>query len=461
MNVLLLVVDSLRWGCDEGSSFRPATPFFDGFRRDALEFRRAYSAECWTLPSHTSMFTGLLPSGHGAHFQSMAYRGDSPTVAEILAGEGVHTEVVSRNFLFDGSIPGLTRGFCANTRPLAEVERVSPLALVLALSRPRSRRLLRSTGFFQAHRAKRDFLATYSRGLLPADELVLGHTLARIDALRRQGKSFFIFCNLYDVHWPYPPQRHSVLSAISSVDDLVDNLLFPWVLPAIGAHAYLRPGFRLGERSKQMLRSRYRAAVELMDAKLAHFYREASASGLLEDTLLILTSDHGEAFGEHELYLHDASVYDTHLHVPLWIRHPEIGGGVIEDVVTTRDLFSVIRAAGLGESHESTLLSEEYREANPIALAEHFHYAGVQDALPKYRQNLVAAITRDAKLVGRREGLTVFQPDSDPREERGVPVDAERARTFFGLSGAARSGQEEALSHVMGWDYGSLSGPAA
>ena len=42
-----------------------------------------------------------------------------------------------------------------------------------------------------------------------------------------------------------------------------------------------------------------------------------------DDKLLIVTSDHGEAFGEHGLYLHDASVYDTHLHVPLWVRHPE------------------------------------------------------------------------------------------------------------------------------------------
>ena len=65
------------------------------------------------------MFTGLLPSQHGAHFQTMAYSGPAPTVAELLAAAGYHTEIVTRNSLFDGTIPGITRGFRANTHLLA------------------------------------------------------------------------------------------------------------------------------------------------------------------------------------------------------------------------------------------------------------------------------------------------------------------------------------------------------
>ena len=62
-------------------------------------------------PTHLSLFTGLLPSEHGAHFQTMAYARTAPTIAEILGAAGYHTELVTRNFVFDGTIPGLTRGF--------------------------------------------------------------------------------------------------------------------------------------------------------------------------------------------------------------------------------------------------------------------------------------------------------------------------------------------------------------
>ena len=101
--------------------------------------------------------------------------------------------------------------------------------------------------------------------------------------------------------------------------------------------------------------------------KLAAFYAEANAAGLFDDTLLVLTSDHGEAFGDHDLYLHDGSVWQTHLHVPLWIQHPGLGGGTIDDTVSTRDLFAVIRSVAGGEGVSGTLLDPHARAARPVA----------------------------------------------------------------------------------------------
>lgn len=85
MNVILLVVDSLRacsLGLPEGEG--PQTPFLQRLGAETTNVRGAYATECWTLPAHCSMFTGLLPSQHGAHFQTMAYSGTAPTVAEPL-----------------------------------------------------------------------------------------------------------------------------------------------------------------------------------------------------------------------------------------------------------------------------------------------------------------------------------------------------------------------------------------
>jgi arylsulfatase A-like enzyme len=71
MNVLLLVVDSLRLRSLFGDG-GARTPFLARLGEEAVYFRRGYATECWTLPSHASMFTGLLPSEHGAHFQTMS-----------------------------------------------------------------------------------------------------------------------------------------------------------------------------------------------------------------------------------------------------------------------------------------------------------------------------------------------------------------------------------------------------
>ena len=69
MNVVLLVVDSLRArSLGLPPELGPRTPFLRRLGTETTYFRRAYATECWTLPSHCSMFTGLLPSQHGTHF---------------------------------------------------------------------------------------------------------------------------------------------------------------------------------------------------------------------------------------------------------------------------------------------------------------------------------------------------------------------------------------------------------
>src|SRR5262245_56997130 len=121
MNVVLLVIDSLRARSLGRREFDgPPIPFMERLGRESIRFRQARATECWTLPTHLSIFTGLLPSEHGAHFQTMAYARSRPTLAERFAAAGCHTEVVTRNSLFDGTVLGATRGFQRNTQLLAE-----------------------------------------------------------------------------------------------------------------------------------------------------------------------------------------------------------------------------------------------------------------------------------------------------------------------------------------------------
>jgi arylsulfatase A-like enzyme len=454
MNIVLVVVDSLR-ACSLGlpPGEGPRTPFLQRLARETTSFRRAYASECWTLPSHASMFTGLLPSQHHAHFQTMAYTRAAPTVAELLSAVGYRTEIVTRNSLFDGTIAGITRGFQRNTRLLAESSRrADPLSLLVALAKPRVRRLIRRSGFFGAlQRGNRGFVATLARMGLPADRLALDHALERMAHHRRRGEPYFLFLNLYDVHAPYSPSETSPLRPFRTPRGCLENLALPTLLPRISSHAYLRGELRLGARRRRMLLDRYHRAIELMDAKLAAFYDAARGAHLLDDTMLIVTSDHGEAFGEHQLYFHDASVYDTHLHVPLWIHHPERAPSVVDDVVSTRQLHTLIRAVGFDGSWRGTLLDPAACRAHPAALAEHFHYPHTEGLLERYTHDIAAAVVGTRKAIVRRDGLELYELASDPFET------APSAGTIADFTAACRrdgfpaSAVAAAAAHLRRW----------
>jgi arylsulfatase A-like enzyme len=395
-----------------------STAFFDDLARTGTTFTRAYATECWTLPAHMSIFTGQLPSEHGAHFRHLAYDGDSPTIAEIARHRGYRTELVTRNSIFDGSLPGVTRGFERSVCPLAQPGAGNPMGLLLALSKPRFRRQVLTTGFFHPQqRSNREFVWRFARATLPADERALAYVLDRMEHYRRSGEPYFIFSNLYDVHAPYPPSRSSIFRHWPP-SAWLENLVMPFVLPKLGAHRYIREGFRLSDFSRQALLARYRRAIELMDEKLFSFLASAQSARLLDDTVLIITSDHGEGFGEHGLYLHDASVYETHLRVPLWILWPGRGHAIVDDVVSTKDLFGLVRAIVTRSSVDDTILGASYRARHPTAEAEHFHYAGYDDILPKYRRDLRAIIGRRRKIVTSSQSFAVvYDLDDDPEEE--------------------------------------------
>lgn len=451
LNVVLLVVDSLRarsLGADPAD--RPLTPFLDGLATSTVVFRRAHATECWTLPTHLSMFTGLLPSEHGAHFQNMDYAGSAPTVAEILSAAGYFTEIVTRNTIFDGSLPGVTRGFRENRLVLSERSGGwNPVALGLALTKPRFRRQVRASGFFHPlQREQREFLRRFSRAMMPADREALAIVRRRMAEHRRARRPYFLFANLYDVHAPYPPDPRSIFRRWHSAAAVGENLTMPFVLPYLGGHAYLREGFRLSARSRRLLLGRYHDAIALMDAKLAHFFARARADGLLDDTLVILTSDHGEAFGDHGLYLHDASVYETHLHVPLYVHHPGLRPHAVDDVVSTRDLFGLMRAAATGTTLTGTLLDPSFRAEHPVAFAEHFHYPHARRIAPAFLGNLSAAVTPTHKLIQRPDGARLYDLRTDPDEARPERIARADVAAVLAAAGVSARAAGEAAHHT-------------
>lgn len=396
------------------------------------------------------MFTGLLPSEHGAHFQNMAYGHASPTIAEVLGQAGYRTKMITRNFVFDGAIPGINRGFQEITRPIAEVDG-SAFAVFLALAKPRIARHLRETGFFRSPVARTSrFVRDFARSLLPADRLALEEVKSSLVEYRRRGDPYFIFCNLYDVHAPYAPADDSLLESTNLPGLVAESAEVGFALAALGRHKYLEEGFHLPARLQRRLLWRYHRAIELMDAKLAAFFREIEKTGVLQDTLVILTSDHGEAFGEHGLYLHDASVFQTHLHVPLWILAPGEIARYVDDVVSTRDLYDTIRRMALRGTRRDTLLDASARRPNRV-IAEHFFYPHASNSSVEFKKNLCAVVGSDHKTVSIGGSRYVnYDLRSDPSEDKAEATDSSTLDT---MASSLEPSARDAYEHLLEWGH--------
>ena len=270
--VVLISIDALRadrlgpYGAE-----RPTTPFLDSLARRAVVFENAFCPIPSTLPSHLSMLTGYYPSEHGVLPPSDVLSSKLPTLAERLRAAGVRTFGHSEGGYVQGGY-GFARGFEEWTDTPYE----------------------RDT----------DVERTLARGL---------------DSLSRVGpeERFFLFLHSYTIHDPYdPPPGY--------------RERFRPVAPPAGAFDATGPNFAAFNRGTRTLapgaldwyRALYDAGVRYLDDVLAGFFAELERRGLAHDTVVVLTSDHGEEFAEHGRLAH-TQVYPECLRVPLLVVHPD------------------------------------------------------------------------------------------------------------------------------------------
>jgi len=294
-NILLISIDTLRadhLGCYGYT--RDTSPTIDRLAEEGLVFERAISQSSWTLPSHVSMLTGFYPIEHGCNVvQGITLSNKVTTIAEHLLEAGYHTIAVTSSH-FVSPIYNLDQGF-------------------------------------------EDF--NYNQST--ADKLIKVAT-ARIDP--QAERPFFMFLHLFDPHDPYTPpeefrrkfvQEHE----LKSVDGFVDR--------AIAKYKQLTHG----SREMDILERLYDAEINFTDDQLGFLFQRLWRAKLLNDTIVIVTADHGESFGENNEIGHGSALYSQQIHVPLIIRFPpRIPGGsrstrLVE--ASTQILPTVLDLAGL------------------------------------------------------------------------------------------------------------------
>jgi arylsulfatase A-like enzyme len=293
-NVLLIVLDTLR--ADRLGSYgyaRPTTPFLDRFAREGVLFEKAFANAPWTLPSHVSLFTGYLPSQHGA--TSGRYDGRFPTLAQEFAKDGYATAGIVANDSFGSRTHGFALGFIHWENGFINLE---DSAARTALGR-RIRRY-----FFQWFK-----VTGYVDHLLSPE--INRRCLRWLDS--RPDRPFFLFLNYMDVHTPLVPPR-KFAEKFSAEPDVISPSLEMGIARGEGVKT---PDFPRRNEA-------YDAALASMDEQLGKLFDELRRRNLDRNTLVIFVGDHGESLGEHGLDEHGNSVYREQLQVPLLVRFPGV-----------------------------------------------------------------------------------------------------------------------------------------
>ncbi len=288
-NILVIVVDTLR--ADHLSVYgyqRETSPFIDSLAQEGVRFQNAISPSSWTQPSHASMLTGHYTYEHQAELEPLD--GRYQTIGEAMQTQGYRTGAFSANTLFFTRRQGFGRGFLhfednylTTTDAFLNSSVYGFLFDFYGL-----RKALNYEGV-----PTRRYAADINRS-----------TLDWID--REPEKPFFVFINYFDVHDPYlPPEPYRSKFASSPNPGGLIN----------GFTERYSPSLTPEQIQTEM--DAYDGAISYVDDEIKKLFVELDTRGLLENTVVILTSDHGKSFGEHGLLQHSASLYLQEIHVPL------------------------------------------------------------------------------------------------------------------------------------------------
>ena len=323
-NLVLIVLDTVRRDTLSTYGFGAETsPRLTALADAGMRFDDARVNGIWSLPSHATFFTGAHPAVHGAHYENWQLEEGPPTLAGLLRGRGYQTVCITGNPLISRSL-GTARGF----DQVGESWRNFwiPESLI-------GWRLLRPLWDRDRDKGGAASVRFVERWLTRE---------------RDPARPLFLFVNVMDPHAPYHDVPRQVterfLPAGAGYGDArrLGSLVF--------FHHVFGSPLELSDDDRAVLRGTYAGSVAYGDQVLGQIVDQLDAAGLADDTLIAVTSDHGELLGEHELWGHVHSLYDTLLAVPLVLRYPAAiaPGTVNDDPVQGIDLLpTFLSAAGV------------------------------------------------------------------------------------------------------------------
>ena len=389
-SIILISIDTLR--ADHVGCYgyeRDTTPTLDALAEESLLFERCYASAPWTLVSHMTMLTGLYPDQHGVVAKRHALNPKVPLLAERLKERGYQTFGV----YFPGWI-GARHGF--------------------------------DRGFdrFESHGSAEE-----------AGELV-----RKLIATRNRKRPTFLFLHLFDVHcapldnaettFYEPPEPFDRFFLEDAAERLADTPLNAGTEAVVG-------GLRDPEKL-EALTALYDGGIRYVDTKLDGWFREWRADGFFDESIVIVTSDHGESLGQRGGVLTDhGGLWEEGLRVPLLVRFPDgrHAGERVAEPVSHVDLTpTLLREAGV--AFDERLPGYDLLQARPE-----------ERVMRAARPPIDVWLSWPWKLVrGEGGGGTAYDLRQDPEEAQ--PIRARKDERFDELFQELKRSYEDELGET-------------
>jgi len=366
-NVVVLLIDTLR--ADKLRPFNPRsrvqTPQLDRVAAEGSVFMNAQSPENWTKPSVASILTGLYPASHGAKTSEARLPDEALLLSEHLKTNGFATG----SFIANGYVSdrfGFDQGWDSYTNYIRENK---------------------STEAENVFREAGDWIE------------------------RNRGERFFAYIQTIDPHVPYDPPENFV-----RMYDARDSAgqAEPRQTPGLFATAKKNPPqVTFSASDRQRLEALHDGEISYHDSEMGKFIHRLENLGLWEDTIFVMTSDHGEEFNDHGSWGHGHTVYQELLHVPLMFHMPGmVPAAKVHETVNTLDIPTTVLAAlgipDLPASEGRDLMG--YMRGTPPA--------GPTVAFSDFLDDRRVVTAGRWKLILRGINATLFDLETDPGEER-------------------------------------------
>lgn len=320
-NLLLITLDTTRvdyLGC-YGNPWID-TRNLDGLAENGVRFVNAFSASHQTVPSHASMFTGMLPYTHGSMNQDYRLHPDAPRLTRVLKKHGYRTGAAVSSDVLNQYVTGLGGGFDAYDQPEGGIIQLA--------------------------------------GLTRSARATTNAAIRIMESFRNE--PLFLWVHYFDPHTPYVPEGE--FNGMYYEGDptgpgfaSMEGALFP------------APWFEMnrwwveGVRDLEYFKRQYAAEITYMDREIGRLYGALKRLGMDQTTVSVITADHGESLGEHGVYLDHHTLFKQEIHVPLIVHGPGAvpEGKTVETPVSGTDIAALFcDAAGIGEGDAAPFLIE-------------------------------------------------------------------------------------------------------
>jgi len=389
LNLVLISLDTTR--ADHLSLYGyplATTPNLDRFARSSLVFEQARTVVPLTGPSHASVFTSLYPHRHGAFRNGVRLKEDRTTLAEILLARGYQTAAFVSGWTMRGTISGLNQGF------------------------------LRYDDSFPTR------YKVVNRERLAEDTVEAVRVSLDQHPLR---PPFFLFVHFFDPHAPY---RHH-----------------PGIRELLEIQAQALPPER---REPKALA--YDSELAYLDLHLGALLQMLRLRGMLEETAVLIFSDHGESLGEHGYWGHGRKVYEQTLRVPIVLHAPGWfpEGRRVRDPVTTLDLLpTLLTLLGVPRPPDLTVegrdLALRLRTGEPLP-EERLYFETFKGTLKRFTKYFARQVPEHPSYLGCVEGPFKFilQPEASLLEIYNLDADAAETQNLADRSPGRWQGTDPA-----------------